>query len=203
MADTLDVVTLAEAKAALNITATTWDSAELPSYITAVSRRIDTIAGPVVNRAVTDTLDGGRRTVRLTKAPVSAVTSVTEYENTTATVLTAESTSSQVANQYVLRSGAGVVIRRSSGGDALFPQGRGNVVVVYTAGRAATTAAVDSLFKQAAAIMLANLWRTEQGGGTKEYGQFIPAPSGSFPTFAVPNAVIELLADELAAPRMG
>ncbi len=55
MSDTLDVISLAEGKSAVGITTgdTSQDTA-LAQKITAVSRRIDRLCGPVVQRTVTD-----------------------------------------------------------------------------------------------------------------------------------------------------
>jgi len=85
---TLDVLTLTEAKEALNLTATQqYDATELPAWITGVSARLDELVGPVVRRTITgETHDGGGHVIRLRYYPVTAVTSVTEYDGTVATV---------------------------------------------------------------------------------------------------------------------
>ena len=189
--DALDLITLTEAKAALNVTTSGQDT-ELARVVTAVSRRIDDLCGPVVIRSVTDLIaDGGTTHIFLDHYPVAAITSVTEYSDTTATVLTVETNASKPTSGYLLDAEMGMIRRRSGGSDTLFPTGRGNVVVVYTAGRYASTAAVDPKFKHAAELYLRHLWTPNQG--------MAPA-STAIPTFGVPNVVMDLLADERKAP---
>jgi hypothetical protein len=199
MGDTLDVLTLPEAKAELSITATTYD-AQLEQMVTAISRRLDDLAGPVVIRTVTaESVNGGNDSILLRYRPVVAVTSITEYSGLTATVLTAETTVANGFDSYLLDARAGVIYRRTSSYDYRYPRGRFNVVVTYTAGRAATTASVDARFKQAARICLKHLWRAEQTTGSQTYGgldpmePFIPG----VPTFAIPRAALEILGSEL------
>lgn len=195
---TLDVVTLAESKLALNIAASdTAHDTELASYITAVSLALDDLCGPIVQRTVTGELhDGGGHSVMPRRTPVVSVSSVTEYQNTTAQVLSAESNSAKSTNDYLLENDGVhrvVVRRRGSNSDSLFTAGRRNVSLTYVAGRFADTSSVSAKFKQGAAIMLAQLWRSEQGAGTQTFG----ATELGVPTFAVPNAVRQLLSVEL------
>lgn len=198
MADTLDVISLSEGKSAINTPSTagtTFDN-EMAAFITAVSRRLDTLVGPVVNRTVTsERADGGSHYIILKKRPVFSVTTVTEYVSTTGTAIVAEGDSSKTGYDYLLDATPGILYRRSSGSDALWARGRKNVVITYVAGRYADTTTVDQKYKIAAGIMLANLWHREQGQVTVEAPLF--GPGTNFPTFAVPNAVIELLADEI------
>lgn len=196
MADTLDLLTLTEGKAALNETTTDRDT-EIAQYITAVSRRLDELCGAIVKRTVSDELHpGGSDFILLRQAPASAssttsITSVYEYTGGTATTLTAETVSSASSDNYSFNTELGQVRRRSSWtGRSFLPQ---NVVVTYAAGRYANTAAVDAKFKTAAAVMLQHLWRPGQGFG----GSYSDAPLSGF---AVPHAVLELLADELQGP---
>lgn len=203
MADTLDLISLAEGKSAVNIaSADTSQDTELAAYITGVSRRIDTLCGAVVNRTITSEThwQGGGAFIDLKYRPAYSVTTVTEYDTSgTSTTLTAESVSSKPANGYLLDTTPLVpyrIYRRESGGPSLFPAG-GAVVVTYVAGRYATTAAVDEVFKRAAAIMLAQLWRREQGIGSETFGAVTDFPGQIIPTFAVPRAVLELLAEHL------
>lgn len=200
MADTLDLLSLDEGKRALNIPlADTTQDVEVASYITAVSRRIDDMCGPVVIRTVTgETHRGGAPTIFPRNAPVAAITSVTEYAGTTAQVLTAETNAAKTANDYSVDSDGYVIYRRSTGSDSVFPAGRSNVVITYEAGRYANTAAVDPLFKQAAAVFLSHLWKFEQGQGSATFGG--PTEGLGIPSFGTPNAVRDLLADELRPP---
>lgn len=199
----LDVVTLAEAKNALDVgLLDQLQDGELQAHITSVSRRLDDAVGPIVQRAVTVRLDGGRPTVWVYLRPAATFTTVTEYDRAGApTVLAAEDEDTKPADGYLAdryKSDAtlfnGRLYRRRSGSDWCFAAGRSNVVVAYTAGRAATTALVAPIYKEAAQIMLANLWRSQEQA-TASVGEF-DVPAQNFPHFAVPNAVKELLADE-------
>ncbi len=70
--------------------------------------------------------------------------------------------------------------------------------VNYLAGRAASTTTVDPRHKEAAALMLRNLWRSYEisTGNRDQYD----VPIQSFPTFAVPKAVRDLLSEEVQDP---
>lgn len=198
MADTLDVLTFAEAKAAINRSDTT--NTELDMMVTAVSRRLDDACGAIVTRTLTDELhDGGGRLVRLTWRPITALTSCSEYNSAgTATTLTEEDYDTKPANAFTYDARSGLLYRRSSGRADRFEEGFKNVRVTYNAGRAATTAAVDAKFKQAAAIILGHMWRGEQGGGSVVFGPGgEPVELPGVPGFFVPRAAVELLADEL------
>lgn len=205
MADTLDVISLTEGKSALNIQSSdTSQDTELAAYITAVSRRLDELCGPIVKRTITaEEYPGGGGAIHLRHAPVSVnstttITSVSEYSSGTATALTAETLAASTSYDYRFDATTGLLSRRASWSDTNF--GSQRVVVTYAAGRYANTAAVDAKFKQAASIMLAQLWRKEQGvGGSATFG--VQAETG-IPTFSVPNAVLELLGDELRPPSL-
>jgi len=204
MSDVLDVITLAEAKLALNITTSdTSQDTELATYITAVSRRLDAMVGHIVARTNTNELhDGGGYWIEPRQTPVLTIASITEYRNTTSQSLAAESNATKTANDYLLittgRHGS-VIYRRASNSYKLFPTGIQNIALTYQSGRAASTALVDPLFKQAAVVMLINLWRSQQGAGTQLFGELPTGPTG-LPTFAIPNAVMQMLFDELLLP---
>lgn len=161
----------------------------LANLISAVSESIDSLVGPVVNRTVTaEKLNGGGHVVRPKYLPLASVTSVVEYQGTTAVTLTAETNGSQPADAYLFE--AERIIRRSGGVDWLFAEGRQNIVVTYVAGRGAST---PQRFVQACLIMIRNLWIREQGYASSTFGD--SAPTGA--TFAIPNAVVELLRDDI------
>lgn len=208
MADTLDVLTLAEAKAELSIgTGDTSKDTTLARKITAVSRRIDQLCGPIVVRTFTgEVLEGGATHAWVQFRPVFSWTTVTEYSATEAQVLDPEDYDTQPTYGYIAQRGgtptsvySGRLERRSAGGALAFPAGPEAVRVTYVAGRYATTAAVDPLFKEAAAIMLKNAWRTQESA-VQALGEF-DVPAQNFPRFGTPNYVRDILADEwLAAP---
>lgn len=200
MADTLDLISLAEAKLAINFSGDTSQDTEFASYVTAASRLLDALVGPVVVRTLTDELyDGGRHAIWLLKKPVTSITAVTEYTGTAAQVLAAETNSTKTANDYLPELASGLLRRRANGADSRFPSGRRNVKVTYVAGRAADTASVDARFKQAAAMTFLHLWRRDQGAGSVIFGEGeAPVPAG----FAVPRAVAEMLSDQLLVPGL-
>lgn len=176
MADTLDILTLTEAKTALNIpSATTTYDTELAQVITAASRIVDSVYGPVVQRAVTKNIVSPAGTIYLDWP--AAVTSVTEYRSGTATVLTAEDF--DTAGTYRLDTTTGALTRRLSWADTYWYANE--LVVVYTSGRAANTAAVDEKFKEAAVVALVHLWqhRGAQSGAGSFGGD--GAPFGGVP----------------------
>jgi hypothetical protein len=196
----LDIITLAEAKATVNLDPTdVTHDAELARFISAVSSRIDDLCGPVVARSVTELHDGGDTTIRPRSTPVGAVTSLTEYVGTVPTVLTAESNVSKPAAGYLLDVEwvhNVKIIRRNGGNDARFPLGRKNVELVYSAGRAANTAAVPDVFRMAAALTVQHMWKPSAGmwAQASQFGDDVRSPVAPW---LVPRAVTELLHDEL------
>lgn len=203
---TLDVLSFAEAKAALNISATTAHDTELPGWITAVSMRLDKLIGPVVRRTVTaEKHDGGSHRIFLRHHPSTSITSVTEYAGTVATSLSAETNTSKPADAYLVDDYepdasllSSIVRRRSGDVDATFAVGRKNIEVTYVPGRAADTASCDERAKKAAALMLINLWRSQQDS-SGQVGEF-DVPQSIFPTFAVPRAVRQMYDGEIQDP---
>lgn len=199
---TYDLLTLDEAKAALNIPLadTTFDT-EFHLYITAVSQRLDDLCGLIVKRSVADEVhDGGLTMVWPDSVPVATIGEVVEYSAGTATILTAETLT--VAGDYALIDAGNHnsrLHRRSSWNDRTFASGRGNIVISYVAGRFDSTADVSPKFKQAAAKALSWLWRGDQGAGTATFG----AADGTSLFglgFALPNSVVEMLAYERKPP---
>lgn len=203
-ADTLDVLSQAEVKAVLVDGGAPRTSDDALSQInTAIARRLDRLCGAVVQRTVTgERHNGGSCEIWLRQGPASAFTSVVEWQGTNSTTLTAETLGTLPADAYLAEQHptvptlySGRIWRRSNGWDWPFYVGHGNVVVTYSAGRYATTAAVDDRFKEAAAIMLRNFWRSIAPSAIQD-GEF-DIPISSFPRFAIPNAVRQLLRDEI------
>lgn len=199
----LDVISLAEAKLALNIPgANVTQDGELSSYISAISLRLDRLVGPIVRRTITDEVhDGGQYLLTTRYYPVDSIVSIVERQGTTAVTLAAENFAAPTANDYLLDLTTGIIRRCSGGSDYRFYAGRANVLVTYVAGRFADTASVDPRFKQAAAIMLTHLWRKEQGANPGPYQTSDAATM--VPGWAVPRAVLGLLEDQLLAPTVG
>ena len=201
MADALDLLTLAEAKTAVNQSGVTTYDVELAAWVTGVSRRLDKAVGPVVQRTVTAELqDGGREHVFTNLYPVTSFTTVKEYVDTTSTTLTRETNATKPDSAYLIEPYAadptlfsGKVRRRGGGSDVCFAVGARNVELTYVAGRSASTSAVDELFKTAARLFIQHLWNANRPS-TGSVGEF-EIPQANWPRFAVPNAVKELLTD--------
>jgi len=196
--NTYDLLTLDEAKRALNIPlADTAFDTELASYVTAVSQRLDDLCGPIIKRSVTAEQHDGQGIIWPDLQPVATIGAVTEYVSGTGTTLTAETLNA--AGDYTLAH-AGThnsqLRRRTSWSDQPWS---GPVTISYVAGRFNSTADVSPKFKQAAAKTLAWLWKGDQGGGSVTFG-------GADDTslfglgFALPNVVVELLALEARPP---
>lgn len=197
----LNVITMAEAKKAINLDAANTDhDTEVASYVTAVSLAMDKLFGPIVQREVIESHDGGG-SVFLRRTPVASIVSVVERSGSTATTLTAEDFQAPTGADYQVDSETGILKRRGGGSTRWFAPGSQNVIVTYIAGRFASTAAVDARFKQGASIMFSHLWRPEQGVAAGPFAA--ESGGGQLPlTFAVPNAVVQLLADERLAPAV-
>lgn len=201
--DVLDLITLNEAKDALTIdhAVIQYDSI-LGSYVTSVSRLLDRMCGPIVQRAISNELyDGGEFTIFLDSYPLISVTSVVEYQSTTPTSLVQESNTAKSSSNFSVDLKIGKISRRNSNFNWTFTRGTQNVVVTYIAGRYADTASVDERFKEAARLTLANMWRREQGSGTVTFGPSLERTVGA--TFALPNAAKQMLFDDFKTPRVG
>lgn len=211
MADTLDILSLEEARAAINSSAVT--KANLPAMVTAVSRVIDSLCGPVVVRTVTAELHaGGSCVVHLRRRPVTSITTVREAQGpgnivTLSAVAWGGATDGYFAPASVddptLKSGE--LYRKSAGADYPWHEGSHAVEVTYIAGRYATTSTVDERFKQAASSVLARLWKREAGTWAQS-PTFLETseaqPTGAF-FRAVRPIVEELLVDELQLSAAG
>lgn len=174
MADLLDAITLNEAKNGLNIpTSDTSQDTELAQVITAASRWLDDLVGPVVTRSVTETHHQPSGRIWLRKPPALAVTSVTEYSGGVGTVLSAESVS--VSGGYLFDSALHAITRRATFYDSSFT-GQA-VVIVYTAGRYASTADIDPRFKDACVTILQYLWSQR---GTSPQRAFDPETAQAY-----------------------
>lgn len=179
----------------------------LTAAITGVSKALAAKCGPIIQTTVTDERhDGGHSTIWLREWPVTAVTSVTEYDGSTGTALAFEtngnlSTVGYYPDPYSQSSApySGRIHRRNTYADDTFPAGRGNVVVSYTAGRFETTGAVTEDFKAAARMTLENWW-SQYRNGVRNMDEY-EMPASSFPRYDVPRAALHLLGDEVHGNR--
>jgi hypothetical protein len=200
MADVRDILTLNEAKAALNIDLTVSSvDTELAQVITAASEFVDGVYGPVVWRTVTDERHVGAGTsVSLRYSPVASVTSVTEYAGGVAAVLTAET--DLVPGGYSVDLDGGVVYRRSSWNGYRF--GAQSVLVTYVAGRYATTEVVAPWAKEAAAEAVIHFWQARganSGFGTVD-GDGAPFGGVPFSTSTLRKRLIDAFPQHATLP---
>lgn len=184
----VDIVTLAEAKAFLNIGDATHDN-ELPAYITSASEMWVKRGGPGVSTEYTEWHDGGRPMIALNRYPVVSVTSVTEVSGTSSTTLTgADPGTSGGSDDYSIDKATGVMVRRSAGVATPFAGGFRNIKVVYNAG----AATVPEDIKHAILLLVLHQWETQRGGTKRSKSNSDDYQPGI--TYSWPRRVEEILA---------
>lgn len=193
---TLDVISLDEAKDAINMTGSGAEHGlQLQTFLSAVSELLDDVCGPIVQRDVTETLVPRGGLLFPTYTPIASVTTVTEYVSGTATVLTGEDI--DTVGGYLLRDN--LLARRSS---FMTINWNGDVVVEYVAGRYASTDEVGARFKLAAQEILAREW-PQYAAAWSRGGSVFDAPEGSLGYFrSVEPVVNQWLAGERRAPAV-
>lgn len=200
MADDLDLLTYEEAVDALNLSQSRAAPNTLEVWVTAVSRRIDALCGPVVVREVADEVHDfpGAFLIPRTQ-PVSAVSEVTEYNGTAPTALAAEDFPTTTSSYDYTLDTNGVLYRRSGGAASWFAS---RVVITYDAGRYEDTASVDARFKLCASAILRRLWAREAGAWGRA-DPFSGEDQGSLGFFTVVKASVEeWLSNDLLEPAI-
>lgn len=190
MADPLDVITLDQAKEALQgLKGVAMDS-RVAGFITAVSRRLDEACGPIVKRTVTESHTNPAGPLFLSgKVFTGSTVTITEaYRNETP--VTVASTGYRVDDD-----GVTATVTRWSGWAPW-------VTVQYTAGRFENTEAVQEPFVTAAGMLLQHFWRPGYGGGSETWGPPPGVLGTGLPSFGFPQAVRDLLAGELLPPAV-
>lgn len=177
------LLTLAEAKAQLDIETTT-DDGELQAYIDSLTAVIERHTGPVENRSVTEQLNSRGSRLALSQVPAVSLTSITPVLIGGLAI---------DVGDLVLDGDTGVLWRW----DRQFFYG-GPWSVTYVAGRGT----VPPTIKLAALFLLQHLWRTQYGaarggGGADDYSVTEPVPGFGY---AIPNRVLELLEAFKAPP---
>ena len=176
-----DLLTLAEAKAALGITTTNYDS-ELADYISGATEAVNFICGDSAAAAVTY-VTRAAGAIAVSDTPILSLTSVTGDW-------------SGVRDLALLRFDAytGVIRPKATA----MPLRDDTYTVVYQRGRAAVPAAM----KQAAKVILKHQWSTQRGPSAKaptsSDGTYVPMLG-----FAVPNAALQMLAPHDRGPASG
>lgn len=160
---TTDILTLEEAKRALNLSLDrVGQEEEVEAWISAISQRIDDLYGAVVYRTVTDEVhyDAYGDSIVPRVQPVVSISAVTEYRSGTGTVLTAEDFDTVGTYRLIQDADSHRIYRRS--GWLGYPY-QGTVKLTYVAGRYATTATVEAKWKQAAKGVLVGMWAKYAG----------------------------------------
>lgn len=137
-----EIITLAEAKAHLNITSSTQDT-ELQAFVDRASDVVEHASGCYYRTSTqVETFDGGVSAVVLSRLPVASLTSVVADG-----VTLSSSSYSMTPRTGLLRYKYGT-----------FPGDYDDVVVTYVTG-----GTVDALAKQATLEVLRHLWQTQRG----------------------------------------
>lgn len=187
-ADPRLIISLADAKAALNVPAgTRVNDDELRLYIAATTEVIEDIVGSVLAVTATETFDGGNSAVLLSQR-ASAITSVT-----------VSGTAQTAGTQYVANLTSGIVYAGSSTTYGTFTAGRQNVVVAYTTG----SSSIDPNVILAAREEVRFLYQIGQQGGRPSLGGAPQDLSWTPSGFAVPQRVIELCQASVARRMPG
>lgn len=199
-----DLLTIAEARAAVKKETTTAFDTLLASLVTAVSERFVALCGPVVTQTFTETHDGGGERIWLRQPALGpgvtwSVDSVSEWSGTSEQVLTEASLGTSDPNNWMVDH-LGALTRISGGSPSRFAAGTRNVVVTYSVGRAADTSSVPKRFKEAAAITVSHLFTGRQGYQAHEvdFGGVALAPA-----WAVPKQALDLIQGDLLPPGVG
>lgn len=176
------IVTLADAKAQLNIPVTdTSEDAELQGFVDAATAAVETQLGQVVEpRTVVDQLDfsSGATSFLLRSVPVISLTSIVSLDGT-------QTWTAAPPVMYV--DAASGLVTVLSGAPVL-----GSVLATYQAGMAVVPANV----RLAALIIIQHLWETQRGTmGVQLGGDADNYVAGR--GFAIPRRAIELLGPQL------
>jgi len=182
------IITLAEAKAFLNITVATFDT-ELTDFVAAASQVIVNRIGPVAGSpTVSEWHDGGSERLMLRQqGPIQSVTTVAESYGTvtyTLTQVTLDASPAVTAYGYTVDLDHGLIVRRASGVAVPFASGIQNVHVTYVAGYAT----VPGDIKHATELLLKHMWETQRGSSRPGSG---PDQTSAY---TLPYRVEEILA---------
>jgi len=176
--DFISILSVAEAKAHLNITSTA-DDDELRNFLQAATEVVEAKIGPCVRRSVTERVNEGGRVLALSQFPVLSVESVTSIWS---------GGPSWTAPQLLWDGDSGTVHQ-----NLWWPFWYGPWTVAYTVGRLA----VAERHLHACKELLRHLWETQRGAQQAPplAGEEIFTSTTGW-TFSVPRRVTELLSDD-------
>ncbi|NUP24014.1 MAG: phage gp6-like head-tail connector protein [Streptomyces sp.] len=170
------VVSLAEAKAQLNIDAeNTEDDAEIQGFIRSVTAICERYAGSLTRTIHVETHTGGYG-MALAHPPILSLTSVTAIQ---------QGSTDQAVGDLALDATNGIV-RRLDRGRMVGP-----FTVTYVAGRTS----IPPNVRQAALIILQHMWETQRGGMPARFGNQDEVYDSRI-TYSIPRRAQELLGDQ-------
>lgn len=187
----IDVITLAQAKAQLNINSTTYDT-QLASMVSAASRMWVNRCGPVNPSNFDEWYDGGNPRLMVRNGPIVSVTKVEETIGTAIYALnlqTLQAGGDTSAWGYSVDMSTGMLTRRAAAIAVPFTYGVKNIHVVYQGGYAA----VPEDITLAVTLLTQHLWETTRGGGRRPGQQTDDQWSPQY-AFAWPHRVEEIAA---------
>ena len=197
------IISLADARAGIGMSASTTKDEDIRLLIAAVTPIMEDIVGPILRKTRVETYDGGTSQINLLWSPVISITSIVEsYGSTYVRTLTAQDIFAGTGSDaygYTVDLTTGIVTRRASGVAMCFMAGKRNVQVTYVSGRTA----ISSNVLMATRRLIRHLWSQEQQSFRPNVlsapdPNMALTPSG----FAVPRVVIELCADSTRAPGL-
>lgn len=174
------LLSLADAKAHLNITSTTHDD-EIREYLEAATAVVEKYVGPVVKRTYTRRVCGQQWRIVLPHTQVTAITAIT---------LVSDGSSPILLTDLAINTDTGVITYKNGGS---FPYAE--MDVTYTVGRSY----VKANWTLAAKLIVKNLWETQLGSLPSIQGEdrgYVVTGSGYLETFRVMSL---LQADEVPA----
>jgi len=197
------IVSLGEAKEYLQIPATDRSrDARLSRFIDQLRPVIENITGPILQRLVSETYDGGSPWISLRYRPVLSVQSVTEYRGPIPYPLTqVPSPDLGTVYSYMYEPPGRIVRRTVGGGQTSFPNGADQVFVSYTAGYAQVPPNVTN----AALELLRTHFQLTQQGRPRPGGSQVDDDESTRPImgFFVSGRVREMLAPNVRHPSIG
>ncbi len=189
------LVGLGDAKEHLNIDKNdrTHDG-ELLRFIDGLTPVVESLTGPILQRACQEFYDGGSWAITTRHRPILAVSSVIEYRGLISYLLTQAPTPDAGTTYSYMWEASGRITRRTAGGGmSTFPAGENTVLIVYTAGFAQVPPNVRLGTLE---LVRVNYQQTQQAGWTRGAGAGVDDEMGQGQTmlgFFVPNRVRELL----------
>ena len=197
------LVSLGEVKEYLNIAATdkTRD-AKLLRFLEQIRPVVEFITGPIIERLISETYDGGSPWIALRYRPVVSVNSVTEYRGPIPYPLQQVATPDLGTIYSYMYEPPGRIVRRTvGGGQTAFPAGADSVFVTYTAGYTQVPANVTQACLELVRVhfQMTQQGRPRPGGGGIDDDE----PGRPIMGFFVPNRVRELLEPNTRHPSIG